>query len=275
MKFGCCGNLVASEPDKTGIEIIETISQLGYDYIELPLAEMTELKDDEFELLKNRVQQSGISCQVCNNLFPAKIRLTGPDVNMTHIHQYLEKALKKAAELGADTVVFGSGTAKNVPEGFSKKTAYQQVLEETRLMAPIAEKNGITIVIEPIRTPECNLINSFEEGVALAKQVSHKNIKVLIDYYHMVWEKESPEILVKYGKEYLHHVHFSNPNMRTQEGLNFGRTYPQKMEEWDYNEFMKCLKICGYDGRISIEAGSDNFKEQAKNSLYFLKSNFI
>ncbi len=93
MKFGCCGNLVASGPDKTGIEIIETISQLGYDYIELPLAEMTELKDDEFELLKNRVQQSGISCQVCNNLFPAKIRLTGPDVNMTHIHQYLEKAL--------------------------------------------------------------------------------------------------------------------------------------------------------------------------------------
>lgn len=275
MRFGCCGNLVATGTDKTGIEIIETISQLGYDYIELPLAEMTELKDDEFEVLKKRVQQSGISCQVCNNLFPAKIRLTGPNVDMIQIRQYLEKALKKAAELGADTVVFGSGTAKNVPEGFSKEEAYQQVLEETRLMAPIAEKNGIMIVIEPIRTPECNLINSFEEGVSLAKEVSCKNVKVLIDYYHMVWEKESPEILIKYGKEYLRHIHFSNPNMRTQEGLDFGRTYPQRKNEWDYEKFIRCLKECGYDGRVSIEAGSDNFNEQAKNALCFLKENFI
>ena len=63
MRFGCCGSLVAQNPDKTGVEIVEKIAQYGYDYIELPLAEMMELSDADFAALCKRVERSGIRCE--------------------------------------------------------------------------------------------------------------------------------------------------------------------------------------------------------------------
>lgn len=274
MRFGCCGNLVASGPDKTGIEIVEKIAEYGYDYIELPLAEMMDLSREEFDSLKARVKASGISCEVCNNLFPARIRLTGPDVDMKQIAAYLEEALPRAKELGVDTVVFGSGVAKNVPEGFSHETACEQVLEITKLVAPVAEKNDITIVIEPIRKPECNILNTFKEGVVMAKEVNHKNIKVLVDYYHMTWEEEEPEILLDYGRDYLRHVHFANPNLQDEESRKAGRKYPASIDEWDYSKFIKVLHEIGYEGRMSIEAGASDFDGQAQKAIEFLKIYF-
>ena len=75
MRFGCCGSLVAQNPDKTGVEIVERIAQYGYDYIELPLAEMMELSDADFAALCKRVERSGIRCEACNNFFPGRILL--------------------------------------------------------------------------------------------------------------------------------------------------------------------------------------------------------
>ncbi len=274
MKFGCCGNLVAKGPDKTGIEIVERIAAYGYDYIELPLAEMMDLSEGEFEELRQRVEASGISCQACNNLFPAGLRLTGPKADMKAISDYAGRALSRAERLGVDTVVFGSGTAKNVPDGFPYEQAYRQVAEITRMLAPLGEEHGITIVIEPIRKPECNIINTFAEGTALAREIDHPNIRVLADYYHMAWEKETLEALRLYGGRYLRHVHFANPNLGSAQGLRMGRIYPKSISEWDYEEFMDVLKEIGYDGRISIEAGAEDFDSQAKDAIQFMRTYF-
>ena len=100
MRFGCCGSLVAQNPDKTGVEIVEKIAQYGYDYIELPLAEMMELSDADFAALCKRVERSGIRCEACNNFFPGRIRLTGPDVDEQAVRAYYAKALERAATLG-------------------------------------------------------------------------------------------------------------------------------------------------------------------------------
>ena len=71
MRFGCCLNMVSSEADKgTGIDFIETLSEIGYDYVELPLAEMAALSEEEFLSLKRRIDRTGIKCEVCNNFFP-------------------------------------------------------------------------------------------------------------------------------------------------------------------------------------------------------------
>lgn len=59
--------MVATRPDGTGIEFLGKIAELGYDYVELPLAEMTALLDEEFEEIKKTVERSGIRCETCNN----------------------------------------------------------------------------------------------------------------------------------------------------------------------------------------------------------------
>ena len=109
------------------------------------------------------------------------------------IRAYYAKALERAATLGVKSIVFGSAGAKRVPEGFDMDRAYQQVVQVTCETGEAAAKYGITIVIEPVRMPDCNIINTFAEGVQLAKTVGLDNVKVLIDFYHMVCEKETPK----------------------------------------------------------------------------------
>lgn len=77
MRFGCCLNMIAKGPDGTGIEYIEALAKAGFDYAELPLAEMMALPDGQFQELVRRVAGSGVHCEACNNFFPKTERLTG------------------------------------------------------------------------------------------------------------------------------------------------------------------------------------------------------
>ena len=262
MRYGCCLNMIAGSSDKgTGIGFIETLAKAGYDYVELPLAEMTALTDAEFLELEGKVKASGIRCEVCNNFFPKTVRLTGDGVDHDGIMAYVERALKRAQALGVEYVVFGSGPAKNVPDGYPLEKGYAQVAELLRMVDRRLDEYGITVVIEPLRREECNLINSFAEGCRLAEDVGGTHIKVLVDYYHMWTEKEPEEHIARDGKEYLRHVHFADPN---------GRVYP-KIEEGTsgYRPFFHALQTIGYDGRISCEAYTDDFGKDAGKALEF------
>lgn len=263
MKIGCCLNMVASGPDGTGIEFIEKLAQIGYDYVELPTAQMMALDDEAFVKFKERLFKSGVPCETSNNLFPVSLRLTGPDVDKEAILSYAKKAFARDEELGIKICVFGSGPAKNVPEGFPMEEGYQQVVQLLREIGPIAKEHGIMIVIEPLRSAECNLINSFAEGVQLAKDADVENVKVLVDFYHMTVENEPASNVARDGEKYLRHVHFANPE---------GRVYPVSVDEADYLPFMEALKTAKYDARISCEAYTPNgFEQDAKTAYDFFR----
>ena len=45
MRFGVCTNLIASRPNKTGMENIEKLADFGYDYVAPPLDTVTDLSE--------------------------------------------------------------------------------------------------------------------------------------------------------------------------------------------------------------------------------------
>ena len=265
MKFGCCLNMIASTEDGIGLEYLDSLCAIGFDYIELPLAEMMMLDEKEFVILKNKLDNSSVSCEVCNNFFPKTMRLTGEDVNTELILEYVLKAVKRASIMGAKNIVFGSGYAKNVPEGYPIEEGYQQVVDLLSRIAPIVAEKNITIAIEPLRKEECNLINTFKEGCQLAKDVNHPNIKVLVDFYHFSVEKEPVENLYNEGQQFLQHVHFAKVE---------GRVFPTNIGDNDHLPFSNMLKEIGYQTRISIEAYSNDFIGDATKSLIFMKQYF-
>lgn len=263
MKYGCCLNMIAAGADKTGQEWIVTAKEAGFDYVELPLAEMMALSDEEFEAIIKRLERAGIPCEACNNFFPRSIRLTGPDVNMEEIMDYAVRALSRAEAIGAERLVFGSGPAKNVPDGFDMAEGYRQVVNLLKAVAPEAEKRGITIVIEPLRTAECNLINTYEEGCILAADVNMASVKTLVDFYHLTEMKEPVSDVLKGKGGILAHVHFANPT---------GRVYPKDTNEAAYEDFINVLKETGYNERISCEAYTRDFAAASRQALALLKN---
>jgi len=260
VRIGYCTNLIATEPDGTGSEWVEKGQEYGFDYVELPLAQMVDLDDKEFFSLKEKVAFSGLKCEACNNFFPGQIRLTGDAVDYGKIEDHLDKALRRAGQLGVRVIVFGSPKSKNVPEGYPMDKAWSQLVELLRHIDPMVRAKGIIVVIEPINKAESNMINTAAEGLNLAKAVDRENIKLLIDYYHFVMEKEDPQIILDAGP-HIQHTHFANPA---------GRVYPIETEE-RYIHFMNLLKRIGYEGRMSIEAYTNDFCRDAGRSVEILK----
>lgn len=93
--------------------------------------------------------------------------------------------------------------------------------------------------------------------------MDRSNVKLLIDFYHLSVENENPNIIIEAG-DYLKHIHFVKV-----EGE--GRVFPKKLDEDNYRPFIDNLKKIDYKGRVSIEAYSKDFYNDALLALKFLK----
>jgi len=263
MEIGYCVNMVASEFDRTGIGMDRAAIAYEemFDYVELPLAQMMALPDSDFARdVLEFVEDRGIRVDACNNFAPASLRLTGGDAQANAAADYARRALDRAAALGVRTVVFGSAGARNCPAFFPKEKALDQLARYLHFLGGEAESRGIRVAIEPLNRSESNLVNSLEEGFALAAAADHPAVGVLADSYHFLLGREDTDYL-KEKASCLTHVHLAQP---------LGRSLPLEPEAL-FDGFMEALQAGGYDGRMSIEAYCpESFRElgcRAKNRL--------
>ncbi len=263
MKFGCCVSMFSTPEDPAGLRYLEAVEELGFDYVELPVAELMLMDDAAFLRLLKRLSGLRIRCESCNNFFPKHVRLTGDGRNEVQIAQYLEGALPRIADLGAQSVVFGSAAAKNVPDGFSFDRAWEQIGEDLLLISDAFFRvlPGVNVAIEPVCRRESNILLNYREAVAMARSVNRSNIRCLVDYYHMAVEGESPKRLLE-GGSLLQHAHISNPA---------GRGFPGCEDGQDYAALFETFKAIGYDARVSIEGFSEDFAGDAARALECLK----
>ncbi|HWR23397.1 MAG TPA: sugar phosphate isomerase/epimerase family protein [Feifaniaceae bacterium] len=267
MKYGCCFNMISTVSGGTGAEHLELFRRCGYDYAELPLAEIMSMSEDGVGRLLEHIRISGLPCESCNNFFPPAMRLTGPDVDVQAVCSYVDRAMETAARLGAKNIVFGSGAAKRYPEHFPKDEACSQIIRLLRYVDQSAAQYDITIAIEPLRQAECNIINTFEEGAGLARDVGGTRVKVLVDLYHLAEETEPLSHIRQYGNAFLTHIHFANPA---------GRVFPREGDGSGalYRAFCDAILSTGYDGRVSCEAYTSDVGRDAPETLRLLKRYF-
>ena len=126
------------------------------------------------------------------------------------------------------------------------------------------QAHGITVVTEPLRRQETNIINTAAEGFALVKAIAHPNFELLVDFYHLASEKEDPQIILE-ARDHIRHLHMANPQ---------GRVFPLTWDEFDYAPFFANLRTIGYAGRMSIEASSPDVPAQAPKSIELLRRAF-
>ena len=157
--------------------------------------------------------------------------------------------MKRASLLGAETIVFGSGGARNVAEGYSRGKALDQIKRFAAMAAETGQRSGITMVIEPLAREYCNVINTVAEALEIAEEVDHPNLCVLADLLHMEKDEEPWDNILKAAPR-LKHVHLPVPEMDIL--TSKGRSY-------SHLTYMKTLKEAGYDGRISVEDNGRRF----------------
>ena len=216
----------------------------GADYIEINVQEILRMDKSAYAGFKKKALASGSFVYAANCLFPfSEFRLTGEGADKDAIRTYCEKAFAVLAELGVKTVVFGSGGAKRVPEGFSYERAWEQLTWLSALLGEYAKKYDQTVVIEPLRHQECNIILSVKEACDLADAANSDCVAVIVDFFHFMQNGEKLEALLPYVSK-IRHVHIASP---------IERTAPRADDGVDYKSFMDVLRKGGYDGSLSFE----------------------
>jgi D-psicose/D-tagatose/L-ribulose 3-epimerase len=254
VKVGYCGAL----------KDIDSVKAAGFDYLEVRTSEIAALSDADFDQAAAKLRQIGLPTPSANLFIPATIKVTGPAIDKERQMEYVRHALDRVSRLGVTLVVFGSGGARQVPDGFSHDEAFAQLVDFGKRIAPEARAHHITIAIEPLRHQETNIVNNSLEGLAWVKAVNDPNIQLMIDFYHFAVEKEDPSDILKV-KDHLRHLHMANPN---------GRVIPADWNEYDYAPFFAELRKIHYDRLISVEASTKDLAAQGPPAITLLRRAF-
>ncbi|HEV2292351.1 MAG TPA: sugar phosphate isomerase/epimerase family protein [Tepidisphaeraceae bacterium] len=253
MRFGICTTVDNSAPALSA----------GWDFIEESVQGLLKgLEPDEQWTGHERAGRAALPIRAANMLVPGSLKITGPDVNTEQLGSYIRTVLRRADALDIRTLVFGSGAARHVPEGFARDTAAEQITEFMRASAAVAMEHGVTIVVEPLHRGECNIINFLAEAMKYVDAVNHPNLQCLVDSYHL-WMEDEPLENLRVAMPSIRHVHVAD---------RVGRTAPGESGEADYRPFFRVLKDGGYDGLISVEAKSFDIASNGRKVLEFLRT---
>jgi sugar phosphate isomerase/epimerase len=258
MRFGCCAN------PETG----DVLAQAGYDYLELSVARhlQPEVADRDWAPLRQTIEAQPLPVEAFNTFLPGDLKVTGLTVDEDRIARYMRVAFERVARLGGadavrpSVVVYGSSGSRNVPDGFPRGKAWQQLIGFLQRVGREAARVGIAVCIEPLNRAESNVINSVAEGTELAREVDHPRVRVLADLYHMVVEEEPIAEHLAQAGDWIRHVHVADTGRR-----------PPGTGDYPYPAFFRALWQTGYDERCSVECRWTDLATECGPALEFLR----
>lgn len=277
MRFGCCVALASFVPPTSGAGSIKAgsryeaqtaavpaalraMEEAGCDFAEFGVGMVgPELPEESFNLFRSALDGAALKAECFNSFIAPHVKLTGENRDWNRIEQYVATAAERVAAVGGETIVFGSGGARNIPDRFPREEAEAQLEEFLHMCADKAGAAGIQIAIEPLNRRESNILNSVEEADEMAKRVNRPEIAVLADFYHLMEEREPFEAIENCGNRLIH-VHVADT----------GRLYPGS-GRYDYPRFYEALYEAGYDRRISVECNWNDFAAETKPAIAFLR----
>jgi sugar phosphate isomerase/epimerase len=122
----------------------------------------------------------------------------------------------------------------------------------------------VSVVIEPLRPNESNIVNYVWQGVQICNDVNSPRLQQLADIFHMMMGRESADSIRQAG-DLLKHCHIASYGTRQFPGSD-----PATVER--LRPYFAALKDIGYTGGVSCECGWGAKGDLAKNLEIALKT---
>lgn len=251
-----------------GPQQVKMAKEAGFDYVECGFGTLSRADSAMVDAYAQALKENEICCEAANCFIPGDLPIIGTDFARQEMRDYIENGFRRGAAIGLKTVVFGSGGARRVPDGVSFGEGFRQLGAFLReVVSPLAAAYGMTVVIEPLRKNESNIIHTLDEGVMLAALADRENIACLADVYHM-WGAGETFDDIRRMRGCIVHGHISNPETPIPEAK---RTFPLRKDEFDYAGFVAALEDAGCT-RCSIEARAYDFPTEILQAGKVLRS---
>jgi sugar phosphate isomerase/epimerase len=208
-----------------------------------------------FAVNRRLASAAALPIRGCNSFMrdPSLI-CVGPAADPARVLAYAETAFARLHSVGGEYIVFGSNTARRIPEGWSKSRANEQFVELLKGMAPLAQRYRILVGVEMQRASECNYLNFIEEVVNVVEPVGHPNIRVLADLFHMRVSGDTPRQLAA-AMPWVGVVELAEKDNRTLPGVSGD----------DFRPYFAELARAGFDGLVDLEG--DGTPQEIRNAF--------
>jgi sugar phosphate isomerase/epimerase len=243
-------------------EDVPMLAQAGFDYVEISVVRdlQPEVDLDGAGTRLAAVEACALPTPVACIFLPGSFKLTGPDVDEPTLERYARTAFTRAEQAGVEIVVFGSGGARRIPDGFDREQGWDQLVRFGRMIGPIAADHGVTAAVEPLRHAECNVLNTVAESAGYVREVNHPGVQLLVDAYHWAQNGEPAASIIDAGP-LLVHAHIATYENRLSPG----------QEPCDFQPFFDALRAAKYGGRLSIEARWEIDESSAQSAFAALR----
>ena len=240
MRFGMNLLLWSGELTADMVPVLESLKNMGYDGVELPLFNL----DLDYGAWGRRLDDLGLQrtavtvrTEEDNPISPdAAVRNQGVENS--------KRTLDCCAAVGATHLVGPYHSALGVFSGQGPTAdEWQWGVESMRQVAEHAASVDVTLGVECLNRFETYLLNSHEDAARFAKEVDHANCRVMYDTFHANIEEKNIPDAIRSCADVLCHVHISE-NDRSTPG--------QGNVRWGEN--FDTLNEVGYDGWLMIEA---------------------
>lgn len=214
-------------------DALREISEIGYD-----AAETYRWQDLDLEKVSDTLKETGVELlSMCTTEF----RLTSPEYRnawVEGIHQSCEAAKK----IGVKKLITQVGN----DTGEERYIQHASIAEGLKAGAPILEKYGITVMIEPLNTyvnHKGYYLWSSLEAFDIVKEVNSENVKVIYDIYHQQVMEGNIIPNIKNNLQYIAHLHGAGHPGRHE--MQFG--------ENNYRYVIDEVEKAGYKGALGLE----------------------
>lgn len=241
MRYGMNLLLWTGDLDESHVPLFESMKNLGYDAVELP---MFAPDMDKFTMLGERLDElelgrTGVTIrgEEDNPISPdAAIRAKGVDLT--------KQTLDCCAAAGISHLVGPYHSALGVFSGAGPTSdEWKWGVECMQQVAEHAEKVGIILGVECLNRFETYLLNCHADAARFVREVNNSACKMMYDTFHANIEEKNIAAAIESCKDVLAHVHVSE-NDRSTPG--------QGDIKWD--ETFAALNAAGYDGYLTVEA---------------------
>jgi len=222
---------------------IPKVAGLGYDAVELALADASDVRPVEVRRLLD-ANGLGLSAVSSGRVFAErKAWLTRADEAVRALAvEALKGLVDIAAELGAPRLNVGRVRGP-IEDPSAPEASVGRFLAAIRECADHAAAAGVELVIEPVNRYEINFINSVvPDGVEIVRRIDRANVRLMADVFHMNIEDASIAGSLVAAGPAIGYVHFADSNRWAP-----GRGHT------DFPAILRALREIGYDGDIGVE----------------------
>ena len=235
----------------------------GFDYTETTVSNVLALSEEDVALLNEKKKAGEFHLEVCNCFIPGDLPICAGE-KRKELTAFVENAMKRMKALGVNRVVFGSGCARRVPDGMDRGAAYDELAWFLSMCGDFGVEHGVAVAIEPLNQKECNVFNTVSETAEMIRRVSHIGVRFVADSYHMECENEDLCVLYQ-NREFLSHVHIADST---------ARRYPGTVSAPYLAAFAEKLHEIGYTGRVTVEAGTEDYANELKIAAEYAREKF-